>query len=90
MSEMGLFVDCGVDTAGQSVRALTDQELADFQAGQIEAATVAAAQAAITADRVDARRQLRAKAKTDTNLALIARAMDLGPSAPDPGTPPAG
>lgn len=48
---------------------------------QDDAATYSAAEEQLLADKAEACRQLKAKAKTDQNLALLARAMGIDPAA---------
>jgi hypothetical protein len=63
---------------------LTPAEVASVQATCAEMAQAQADHDAKDADRVAALQQLKAKGKTDQNLALVARALGIDPNAPDP------
>jgi hypothetical protein len=66
---------------------LTPAEVASVQATCAEMAQAQADHDAKDADRVAARQQLKQKAKTDANLAVVARVLGIDPNAPDPAKP---
>jgi hypothetical protein len=67
-----LVIDCSGQAASPQVIEVTDEDIAGRLAGLAEASQRRDAGAA---DRVAAVAQLKAKAKTDPNLALIVRAL---------------
>jgi hypothetical protein len=75
MPAQRLVID--VKTGAQTMVDLTPEEIAGLDALAAESAAIDAKEA----DRADARRQLKAKAKNDQNLALIAKAMGIDLSA---------
>jgi hypothetical protein len=77
-----LVVD--LSTGSEQYVDMTPQEETAVRAACDEAAQQRAAEDARAADRTDARRQLKQKAKNDQSLALIARALGIDPNAPDP------
>ena len=83
-----LVVDLATGT--ETYEDMTPDEIASVQAACDEAAQQRAQEEAQLADRTAARRQLKAKAKNDTNLAVVARALGIDVNAPDPAQPPAG
>jgi hypothetical protein len=73
-----LVIDCSGQAQSQIIE-VTDEDIAGRLAGLAEASQ---RRDAGTADRVAAVAQLKAKAKTDPNLALIARALGVADTSP--------
>lgn len=80
-----LVIDCSGQAEPQ-VNEIADEVVAERLGGLAEANQ---RRDAAVADRKAALSALRAKGKTDANVALIARALGVDPNAPDPTRPPA-
>lgn len=88
MTVQRLVVDIATGTT--TYEDMTPAETADIQATCAEAAQVRAAQEARVADQVAAKTELKAKAKTNPDLAVVCRALGIDPNAPGPNNAPGG
>jgi hypothetical protein len=88
MADMNVIIDCSAKGGdGVTVRPLSEAEAANLAHIADETASARTTRDAASADRTAAVAQLKTKAKTDANLAVVARALGIDPNAPDPAKP---